>query len=570
MKIKEFLRGPLPDDVIHELETNFGAPLTRLYVVGFKGRYVNPDGKAEEVLAKFGLLARGGGVRPCTAGYGVVGGRWYGPPAPAVGRYVDVASSDALFAGAPRGCKAVEAKPAVIDIIRLDRDFKAPRFIIKRAGGKVQVIDRGSGVVVKEFDEKKYSVKAAAKALGVPPGELIKAERWGEDGSALLDAIRRQIKFVAERAAKRFDVRFMLSGAKGFHVLLTLERPVPAGWRPAIAKKLAEWLDVEADPATFDPARKLRVPWTVNTETGRLAVFVDPKTLEPIEFDWPKPIPYDLAKTLAALGMSASLPIPRWPEATRPKPRRRGWVPYLEAVAAANPGLKSDCRKRFSMLFGCTCAVDGLGAEACAERLAASLGFDEMPREYLSAMKRGLEVCSKRIAAGQRPLFSIKRALALDVGDGEGTVWYSIKECITALPKLKWAAEEEQALEEEPAGGGEAPQAPAAVVEPVQQAETLVAAAGAVEAAQPQPAPGLEAVPAAVLEPPLPPPPDSEDSCLANPICVNRLKLCLWKHLKVPKEEKKAAIYAEIERRGELFEYCLRDALEYARRESGP
>jgi hypothetical protein len=444
MKIKEFLRGPLPDDVLHELETNFGAPLTRLYVVGFKGRYVNPDGKAEEVLAKFDLLARGGGVRPCTAGYGVVGGRWYGPPAPVVGRYVDVASSDALFAGAPRRCKAAETKPAVIDMIRLDIDLKPPKFIIKRSDGKVLVIDRKSGVVLKEFPEKKYSAEAAAKALAAPVSEIRAAERWGEDGSVPLDAIRWQIKFAAERAAKRFDVRFMLSGAKGFHVLLTLERPVPAEWRPAIARKLSEWLGIYADPAAFDPARKLRVPWTVNTETGRLAVFVDPKTLEPIEFDWPKPIPYALAKTLAALGMSASLPIPRWPEAARPKPRRRGWVPLLEKVAAANPGLKADCRKRFSALFGCACAVDGLGVETCAERLAAAIGAGELPHVYTAAMERAFKACAKRIAEGRRPLFSIRRALTLDVGDGEGKVWYSIKECITTLPKLKWAAEEER------------------------------------------------------------------------------------------------------------------------------
>jgi hypothetical protein len=65
-------------------------------------------------------------------------------------------------------------------------------------------------------------------------------------------------------------------------------------------------------------------------------------------------------------------------------------------------------------------------------------------------------------------------------------------------------------------------------------------------------------------------PPDSAESCLANPICANRLKLCLWKRLKVPKEEKKAALYAEIERRGPLFERCLKDALEYAKRESEP
>jgi hypothetical protein len=64
--------------------------------------------------------------------------------------------------------------------------------------------------------------------------------------------------------------------------------------------------------------------------------------------------------------------------------------------------------------------------------------------------------------------------------------------------------------------------------------------------------------------------PDSAESCLANPICAGRLKLCLWKHLKVPWEEKKAALYAEIERRGELFAYCLKDAVEYTKRESEP
>ena len=63
---------------------------------------------------------------------------------------------------------------------------------------------------------------------------------------------------------------------------------------------------------------------------------------------------------------------------------------------------------------------------------------------------------------------------------------------------------------------------------------------------------------------------DSAETCLANPICANRLKLCLWKRLRVPKEEKKAALYAEIERRGDLFAYCLKDALEYVRRESEP
>jgi hypothetical protein len=358
----------------------------------------------------------------------------------------------------------------------LDRDFKAPRFVVKRADGKVLVIDRGSGVVLKEFSEKKYSAKAAAKALGVSVDEIRRAELWGEDGAVPADILKSHLRFLARRAAKKkLDFRAMFSGAKGFHVLLTLERPVPAEWRPAIARKLAEWLGVEADPAAFDPARKLRVPWTVHTETGRLAVFVDPRTLEPVDFDWPKPVPYALAKTLAALGMSASWRPPR-PE-PKPKPRRGGWVPYLEALAKANPGLKSDCRRRFSALFGCGCAVDGLSAETCAGRLAAALGLGESLDAYRLAMERGFKACAKRIAEGQKPLYSIKRALSLDVGEGEGKVWYSIKECVTAVPRFRGEQSEEQAPPAEvarevapteaveeaaPAEGGEAPPAPEA------------------------------------------------------------------------------------------------------------
>jgi hypothetical protein len=477
MKIREFLRGPLPDDALQELEVKFGGPLTRVYVAGFKGRYVDPDGKAEEVLARFGLLAGGGGVRPCTAGYDVVEDRWIGPPASVVGRYVDVASSDAIFVGAPRRCKAAEAKPAVVDIIRLDRDFEAPRFILKAVDGKVLVIDRGSGVVVKEFDEKRYSAKSAAKALGVSVDEIRRAELWGEDGAVPADILKSHLRFLARRAAKKkLDFRAMFSGARGFHVLLTLERPAPAEWRPAIARKLAEWLDVEADPAAFDPARKLRVPWTVHTETGRPAVFVDPKTLEPVEFDWPKPIPYALAKTLTALGMSASWSPPR-PE-PKPKPRRGGWVPLLEKIAAANPGLKSDCRKRFSALFGCACAVDAVSPETCAERLAAAIDVAELPQVYTAAMERAYEACAKRIAEGQKPLYSIKNAV------GGKKVWYSIRECLTVVPQFKG----EQAEEQEAAVEEQAP--PAEVVHEIAPTEAVEEPATAGEE---EPPPAFEA-----------------------------------------------------------------------------
>jgi hypothetical protein len=60
---------------------------------------------------------------------------------------------------------------------------------------------------------------------------------------------------------------------------------------------------------------------------------------------------------------------------------------------------------------------------------------------------------------------------------------------------------------------------------------------------------------------------NSAEVCLTSPICANKLKRCLWKHLRhVPVEERKAALYAEIELRGPLFERCLKDALGYVRR----
>ncbi len=59
---------------------------------------------------------------------------------------------------------------------------------------------------------------------------------------------------------------------------------------------------------------------------------------------------------------------------------------------------------------------------------------------------------------------------------------------------------------------------------------------------------------------------NSVEACLANPICETKLVRCIWKRLKVPWEERKAAVYAEIERRGDLFAYCLKDAVERTRR----
>jgi hypothetical protein len=481
MRIADFLKGPLPEDVLLEESARLGEPLTRLYVVGFKGRYVDPDGKAKEVLAQFNLLAENGSVRPCVAGYDVVDGRWRGPPAPLVGRYVDVASSDALFAGVPRRCQTGEARPALLDVVRIDRDFEAPRFLVRRADGKVQILDRKSGVVLKEFPEAKYSVKAAAKALGVLPAELAEAERWGEGGGVPRDVLLRHLRPLAEKASKKFDARFMLSGAKGFHVLFTLERPVPAEWRPAIVRKLAEWLGVEADRSAFDVARKLRVPWTVHTETGRKAVFVDPKTLEPVDFTWPRPIPYDVAKTLAALGLPIKLGAPpSRPERPAPRLRPGGWVPYLEAVAAQNPGLRADCRRRFSSLFGCACAEDGLDVESCAGRLAAAIGLSDLGA-YRAAMERAFGSCAARVANGEKPLYSIRKALTLDRDEEKGGVWYSIKECLTNMPPLRPALQPQKVRGAEPRKA-EPPAADA--VKPAEAEEPAAAKEEAVESAE--------------------------------------------------------------------------------------
>jgi hypothetical protein len=191
-------------------------------------------------------------------------------------------------------------------------------------------------------------------------------------------------------------------------------------------------LEAEVDSQTFDARRKLRVPYTVNSKTGQEAFIFDPATGEKIkELKWPKPVDPAFVGFLIQQPPRLTKPAA---QVETPARRRTPWISLLEKVAAANSGLKEDCRKRFSALFGCGCAVDGLDDETCAGRLASALGFGELPREYVSAMERGFKVCAKRIAEGQKPLFSIRRALMHDVGDGEGKVWYSIKECVTALP----------------------------------------------------------------------------------------------------------------------------------------
>jgi hypothetical protein len=161
-----------------------------------------------------------------------------------------------------------------------------------------------------------------------------------------------------------------------------------------------------------------------------------------------------------------------------PEPTRRnvGWVPLLEKIAAENPKLREDCRKRFSALFGCGCAADGIDAEACAARLAAALGQPLGP--YRLAMERALRACAKNIAGGGKPLFSIRNALTLDVGEGGGKVWYSIRECITAKPRAEVGGGREAApaLAEEREGEEEVGEEPEAMLAAEAQEEAALAA----------------------------------------------------------------------------------------------
>ncbi|MCC6021203.1 MAG: hypothetical protein LM577_07555 [Thermoproteaceae archaeon] len=427
MKIRDFLQGPFPPEFW--LDWNKKHPdravLTRMYVVGFKGRHADPDGRAAEVLRRYRLLDASGSARACIAALDVVNGEWRGPPAPAVGRYVDVASSDALYDGLPLRCSERHAAPAVIDVVRLDVDLKPPPYAVRREGGRVKIVDRQSGAVVKEVSESRYDVKRVARELGVLPGALVEAERWGGSERPPPGVLSLHIRRIRERlGAKGFDAAFMLSGSKGFHVLFALERPVPAEWRPAIVRGLAAWLGVEVDGRALDARRKLRVPWTVNTETGELARFVDPETLEPLrDFAWPRPIPLAVAKTLAALYAESRV------ERPAPAPRRAGrWLDILLKIVEENPGLRHDCRRRLAGLWGCGCARDGIDVETCTSLFAGALGLGHVPHEYRRMIRDSHEVCAAALARGGKPLFSIKNALKCRREE----LWYCIAECLGA------------------------------------------------------------------------------------------------------------------------------------------
>jgi len=387
-----------------------------------------PRGCGREELLRAVVYIEQGGA--CVSFMNTANGRWVSgePIWKAARRGADIASSDALYAGAPSRCREAGAAPRWLDLVTLDIDLKPPPVVVERDGGRYIIRDRSSGEEVKRASEStlKVAVREAARRYGVPPIEVYDAMHWGGGEYPAWGYVLRKARRVMHMLRRLgADAMFVYSGAKGFHVKLALPKLYYADLRPALARGLAQLLEVEADPQTFDIHRKLRVPYTVNSKTGQEAFIFDPATGDKIkELNWPKLV------DPAFVGFLIQQP-PKLAKHAEPEPTRRnvGWVPLLEKIAAENPQLREDCRKRFSALFGCGCAVDGLDVGVCVGRLAAALGMGELPRDYASAMERGFKVCEKRIAEGQKPLFSIKRAL-----DREGGVWYSIRECMNVIP----------------------------------------------------------------------------------------------------------------------------------------
>jgi hypothetical protein len=420
----------------------------------------------EELLRAVVYIGEG---RGCVSFMNVGSKEWFGVPIWEARQWTDIASSDALYAGRPRArCREEGAQPQKLDVLTLDIDFKPPPVAVERDGDRYIIKDRASGEVVKRASESRLerAVKEAAARFGIQPADVYDAVYWGEGEYPSLEYILRRARRVHKKlAGVGADALFLYSGAKGFHVKLVMPKLYDAAFRPRLARGLAEFLGIsDADPHAFDINRKLRVPYTVNSKTGGLALIFDPATGEEIkELRWPRPVDPSVIGFLIQPRPAAQM--------AEGQPRQgvwRPWVPLLEQVTAMNPKLKEDCRKRFSALFGCACAHDGLDDAACAERLAAALGMQSLGA-YAAAMKSGFKACAARIASGQKPLYSIRRALSVSAGEESG-VWYGIKECIAQMPPLRrppgGRAAEESRPEGSRHGGAPSAEPPAEAEEP--------------------------------------------------------------------------------------------------------
>jgi len=409
-----------------------GGPVTRFdhveYLCGPRG-----CGR-EEWLRAVVYIERDGA---CVSFMDTHSGRWVSgePIWRALRRGADIASSDALYAGSPARCTERGAVPARLDLLTLDLDFRPPPVAVEVDGSKYVFRDRATGAELKRAAEGrlKDAVREVARRLGVPPVEVYDAMHWGGGECPSWEYVLRKARRARQRlAAPGVEAMFVYSGAKGFHVKLALPRLYDAEWRPALARGLAQFLGAGVDGRALDAGRKFRVPYTVNSKTGREAFIFDPATGDRItELAWPKPV------DSAVVGfLLQSRPASRGAEETgvSPAPARAaagggGWLQILLDVIERNPGLRQDCRERLAGVWGCGCAVDGVGVEECVQLFARALGLDPLPRDYERMIKDKHERCTAALARGKKPLFSLREALTC-----KRDAWYCVRECLGEGP----------------------------------------------------------------------------------------------------------------------------------------
>jgi hypothetical protein len=328
-----------------------------MVVMGFKERAVERP-ECKQVLERLGLL-RDGKVRPCVISYDILNKTfyrsWLNKYFARVVGCVDVAFSDALYDGLGGGCTERGARPERLDLLRIDVDV---------------------------------------------------GENWR--GVARRIYLRLRLRGI--------DARYMFSGNKDFHIWLVMpkiggELP-PAAWRPYIIDAIATIARVEVDRAAMDPARKLRLPYSIHTETGRYTYFFNPETGDEEQFTWPAPLPEDFVKN-AALLTPPQRPLQRQRLA-------RGANDALKAVEAVIRRILErqgwerlrDGRARLSHVYGCACAASGLALDECIERFKALVEDGE---RYIYNVKYHYGKCAKGW------LFDVNKLCG-------GGAWYSVAE----------------------------------------------------------------------------------------------------------------------------------------------
>ena len=388
MKLEEFLLGPFAArDRDFWVKWNYAHEAKVLYrnvVVAFKeGRVLKePPPRLKELLK-----CENGVCRTCIFHFNVVTGEWdVKAPVWALKDVTDMAASDALFDGFAERCVENGLAPTVIDKIQVDFDLPAehPSPKARDWWARLTPLDRAVHVARR--------VKRVLIEHGINPA-------------------------------------FIFSGSKGFHILLVPEEPLPASWRSKIISALAEivvkravpWLN--ADENAADVKRKMRIPGTVNTETGQYARAFDPDTGEFVEFQWPKPTSKIAIGWLMRLYDALNKSV----QATKPTPqvqKRRGGAPgkWLEVLRELFAGKKLvDCRERLASFIGSQCAADGIPLEECI-KIAKEFGIEGTEYEKALAYRYQL------VAEGRLKPLSLKKLLSGDAGE----VWYAIKpeECV--------------------------------------------------------------------------------------------------------------------------------------------